>query len=328
MALSATQIQKLIEDDGYPAFFEQYETQQPLYPVLCDVVDVSQAGAPEYGDKGSTFQNVDRFVEREDGAEVEDSTLNEAHTWQIKIRTYSRRIRIPERIIANNDTSAARALLTQAASGWGRLAPLQKDDFVAQLFQEGVLTAGSEDYFDNSYLQNSDANKGFIYDGLPWFDTAHALSDGSGSYANHTASLALSQANLETVMQTMTGANAVDDRGERVIINPTHLIVPSGLQFDAQRILRTAMATGGNDNDINPLFNQLVPVTWRALSDTASSASWWVVQAGMGLRAYDSPVKMRQYQERNGDISIIAQYRFGAGVTNWRFGYCANKAAS
>tara|TARA_R100000808_G_C2139409_1_gene147321 strand:- start:146 stop:1132 length:987 start_codon:yes stop_codon:yes gene_type:complete len=328
MALSATQIQKLIEDDGYPAFFESYDRQQPLYPAIAEVVDVSQAGAPEYGDKGSTFQNVDRFKEREDGAEVEDSTLNEAHTWQIKIRTYSRRIRIPERIIANNDTEAARSILTQAASGWGQLAPLQKDDFVAQLFQKGTLTAGDTDYFDNSYLKNADPNRGFIYDGLPWFDTAHARSDGSGTYVNHSPSTALTQANLESVMTTMTTTNAVDDRGERILINPTHLIVPGGLQFDAQRILRTSQAIGSNNNDINPLFNQLIPVTWRALSDSASSSAWWVIQAGMGLRVYDSPVRLRQYQERNGDISVIAQYRFGAGVTNWRFAYCANKDAT
>lgn len=330
MALDATQIQKLIEDDGYPAMFETYDRQQPLYPQIAEVVEVDLAGAPKYGDKGTSFQNVDRLIEREDGAPIEDSTLNEAHTWQIKIRQWSRRIRIPSRIVAGNDTQAARELIVNASRGWGEVVPLQKDDFVAGLFQKGTLTAGSTQYFDNTYLKNADPNRGFIYDGLPWFDTAHTLSDGSGTYANHTAALALTESNLETVMQQMTSTNAVDDRGERILINPTHLIVGGvgKMQFTARKILGSVQLPGSANNDVNPMFNTLIPVTWRALSDASSASAWWVVQAGRGLRVYDAPIRLRQFQESNGDVSVIAETFFGAGVTQWRYAYCANKTAS
>lgn len=327
MALSATQIQKLIEDDGYPAMFEMYEQTPTLYSQIAQVVTVDSAGAPLYGDKGTEFQGMDEFREREDGAEIEDSTINETFTWQARIRQYSRSLLIPARVIRANDLSAAQSLIQQAAPGWARQALRQKDDFVAGMFQKGTLTAGSLQYFDNGYLNNSDPNAGFIYDGLPWFDTAHTLSDGTGSYSNHTASLPLTEANLETALIAMTDTNAVDDRGNRVSVTPTHLLVPAGLQFTAQKILRSASLPGSANNDINPLFNSVIPVTWRALRD--SSSAWWLIQAQEGLRVYDSGVPvLRQYEKANGDIQISAEYLFGATVTNWRFAYCGNKAAS
>jgi hypothetical protein len=327
MALSATQIQKLIEDDGYPAMIEMYDSVPSLYQDIAEVLNTNDAGMPLYGDKGTTFQGMDEFREREDGAEFEDSTINEVHTWQCKIRQYGRALIIPSRVLLANDLSAAQSLIQQAAPGFGEQAKRQKDDFVAGMFQKGTLTAGSLPYFDNTFAKNTDPNRGFIYDGLPWFDTAHALSDGSGSYSNHSASLALTEANLETVLIAMTDTNAVDDRGNRVSITPTHLLVPAGLQFTAQKILRSVSLPGTANNDINPLFNSVIPVTWRALRD--SSSAWWVIQAKKGLRVYDSGVpRLRQYTLQNGDLAIMPEYLFGAAVTNWRFHYCANKAAS
>lgn len=327
--ISATQIQELIENDGYPAMFESYDRETPLYPQIAEVVDVSQAGAPLYGDKGSTFKNVDRFQEIEDGADPEDSTLDKCYTWQAKIRRYSRRIRIPATVLRANDIQAARESVIQATTEWGELAILEKEDFVAGMFQKGTLTAGSDQYFDNSYLQNADPNAGKIYDGLPWFDGAHTISGGSSTYSNINTSLALTEANLETVLTAMRSTNAVDERGDRIVIRPTHLIVPPALIFTANKILRSVQLPGSANNDINPLQGALIPVSWRALTDSASASAYWVIQQGRGLRCYDSGApSLRQYQHMNGDVSVIAEFQFGATVTNWRYHYCANKADS
>lgn len=327
--IGASQIQELIEEYAYPAMFERYERETPLYPQIAEVVDVNDAGAPLYGDKGSTFQNVDRFKEIIDGNDPEDSTVDKAYTWQCKIRKYSRRIRIPQRVLEANALADAKERITRAAQEWGELAILEKEDHVAGMFQKGPLTAGSTQYFDNSFLNNPDPNAGFIYDGLPWFNTAHTLSGSSSTYSNHTASLALTEANLETVLTAMRTTNAVDERGDRIVIRPTHLVVPPALIFTANKILRSVQLPGSANNDINPLQGALIPVSWRALTDSASASAFWVIQAGRGLRVYDSGApRLRQYPHMNGDISIIADFSFGATVTNARYHYCANKAAS
>ena len=137
------------------------------------------------------------------------------------------------------------------------------------------------------------------------------------------------EANLETVLTAMRTTNAVDERGDRIVIRPTHLVVPPALIFTANKILRSVQLPGSANNDINPLQGALIPVSWRALTDSASAAAFWVIQAGRGLRVYDSGVpRLRQYPHMNGDISIIADFSFGATVTNARYHYCANKAAS
>lgn len=328
--ISATQIQELLENDGYPVMFESYDREAPLYSQIAEVVDVSDAGAPLYGDKLTVMRGVDVFQELEDGNDPEDSTLGKAYTAQAKIRTYSRRIRIPRRVLAANRLGEVKASLIEAASEWGELARLQKDDFVAGMFQKGTLSLAQPAFFDNSYINNADPNAGFIYDGLPWFDTAHTIGGSSSTFANHVASgSALTEANLETHLETMTTTNAVDDRGNRIVVRPTHLIVPGGLNFTAQKILRSVQLPGSANNDINPLQGLLIPVKWAALTDSASSAAYWIIEAGKGLRCYDSgaPV-LEQYRHMNGDVSIIATYNFGATVTDWRRHFCANKAAS
>mgnify|MGYP003121998804 FL=1 len=327
--INATQIQELIENDGYPAMFESYDREAPLYPQIAEVVDVSQAGAPLYGDKGSVFQGIDRFKVIEDGQDPEDSTLDRGYTWQAKIRRYSRRIRIPATVLRANDIQAAREKITSAADEWGELAILEKEDFVAGMFQKGTIAGGDLEHFDNSYLKNADPNAGKIFDGNSWFNGAHTISGSSSTFSNINTSSALTEANLETHLTTMRSTNAVDERGDRIVIRPTHLIVPPALIFTANKILKSAQLPGSANNDINPLQGALIPVSWRAITDGASSAAYWIICAQKGLRCYDSGAPtLRQYQHMNGDISIIAEFQFGATVKDWRYHLCANKASS
>ena len=127
----------------------------------------------------------------------------------------------------------------------------------------------------------------------------------------------------------MTSTNAVNDRGERIMIRPDTILVPAALEFTAATILRSTQVTGSGNNDINPIAGRLTPVVWNALDDAASASAWWVVQRGRGLRIYDSGApRMWVVQEDNGDITVNSEYIFGAAVDQWRYQYCANKAAS
>mgnify|MGYP004450905379 FL=1 len=330
MAVDVSQIVELVENDGYPAMFESYDSQPVIYPLLGEVRSPADAGEPYYGNKETTFQGLERFKLRPDLQDVDDSTFDRGWTYQCGIQQYSRSLTIPARVrLANDSVSRIKASIIQAATDWGEVAQLQKDDVMAGMFQKGTLTAGSTEYFDNAYPGNADSNAGFIYDGLPWFDTAHTLSGSASTYANHTASLGLTAANLQTVLQTMRHTNAVNERGERIMIRPTHMIVPGGLEYTARTILESTQLPGSPNNDANVVQGSLQLVTWNALSDSASSAAWWVVQAGRGLTIYDSGAPTIAVKEKqNGDIVVVAEYHFGAAVSNWRYSYCANKAAS
>ena len=330
--IDVSQVIELVENSAYPAMFESYGQAPAVYPQICEVVTPEEAGTPLYGDKGSEFQSVEGHRKMLDGQDFDDSTLDRGWTWQAAIHPYGGSITIPRRLRdANALTGRMKADLVRAARSWGKSAIIEKDDIVAGMFQKGTLTAGSTLYFDGSFPQNSDSNRGFIYDGLPWFDGAHTLSGSSSTFSNISTSLALTSANLQTALNTMRVTNAVDERGKRVMITPDIMVVPGGMEFTALTVMESVLLPGSANNDANVVRGSLARgvLSWNALSDAASASAWWIGQAGQGIRCYDSGAPVIEVKEKeNGDIVVQSRYYFGAAVTNWRYWYAANKADS
>jgi phage major head subunit gpT-like protein len=330
VSVDVSQVSELVDNTGYPVLMESYEAAPLVYPSLGSIVDPADLASPFYGEKGSVLEGMERFRERQDGQDIERSTFDTAYTWYQKCSQFARSITIPSRLLRSSDNlGKIGSLVTKAAAEWGEIARLQKEDHIAGMFQKGTLTAGSRQYFDGSFPGNVDPNPTTIYDGLPWYDTAHTLTGSAGTYANHIVSAALSAATLQSALIAMTDTNAVNERGERILIRPDVLMVPPGLEYTARVVLNSGLLPGGSNNDINAVEGALQLVVNRALSDAASASSWWIVQSGKGLRIADSGApRMRTVEHTNGDIEVIAEYEFGAAVTNWRYHYCANKAAS
>lgn len=331
-SVDISQVPELVDSTAYPVMFEKYEAVPLVYPSLGMLIDPGAASTPLYGHKSGVIGGFEDFKDREDGEEIQAGTMDSAFTWYLKIRQKSRRLDLPGRMLRASDGQAkTEGILRAWARKMGENARLHKENYIADMFQKGTLTAGSAAFFDGSHPGNADPNPKFIFDGLPWFDTAHTISGLSGStYANHTVSLALSQANLQTVITTMTSTNAVDERGERVVISPTVLMVPPGLEYTARVILGTTNVTGSENNDINPIAGRLALIVNRALDDAASASSWWVGAAGDGLEIADSgaPRLRTAYDDDTDTFKVYAEFEFGAGVSDWRAWYAANKAAS
>lgn len=330
MSLDISQITEIVANDGYDAMFESYDAQPVLYPMLGRIIDPLTAGVPLHGTKGSVFMGHTRSKKRLDLQQVEKSTTDLSFTWYASIEQYSIGMTVASRTLrANSQTGAAKASILDFMSSRGEVTALEKDDFIAGMFQKGSLTAGDATYFDGSFPGEADPYPKFIYDGLPWFDTAHTLSGSSTTLANHVVTNPISQANIQTRLTAMTSTNAINGRGERIMIRPDTLLVPPGLEFDAKVIMGSMQAVGSGNNDVNPIAGRLVVVPWNALSDAASASSWWLGARGKGLRIYDSGApEVWVVQEDNGDITINTQYYFGAAVDDFRFWDCNNKAAS
>lgn len=88
-------------------------------------------------------------------------------------------------------------------------------------------------------------------DGKELFATDHPL-EGGGTFANELSTAAdLSEASLE---DAVNGIEAfVDERGIPIAAMARKLIVPTGLQFTAHRILKSTLRSGTGDNDINAM---------------------------------------------------------------------------
>lgn len=88
-------------------------------------------------------------------------------------------------------------------------------------------------------------------DGLELLSTAHVNVAG-GTYANELSTAAdLSEASLEqAVIDLMKFTN---DRGLKIAVMPTSLIIPVDLWAEAERILKSPLQSGNSNNDINAL---------------------------------------------------------------------------
>ena len=330
MSVDVSQVTELVNNDGYAAMFEMYDSVVPVFPRLGRVINPLEAGVELYGDKGTVFAAHERFKRREDGQDIEASSTEKAYTWRCAIHQYSRGMVLPARLLRSNGAKdAVKAKILEFAQDRGEAAILDKEDIIAGMFQKGTLTAGSTMYFDNTYPGEADPNRGFIYDGLPWFDGDHTAISGS-TYSNIVTSGALTQANLESSLATMQRTNAKNDRGDRIRIRANALLVPSGsMEYTARKTVQTPLVTGSNNNDINPIAGSLEVIPWAALDDTASAAAWWLGVLGRGLRIYDSgPPRLWVMTRENGDLVVNCEYYFGAAVDNWRYWMANNKADS
>lgn len=330
MSVDVSQVVELVNNDGYEAMFEAYDSVTPVYRRLGQVINPLDAGVELFGDKGTVFVGHERFKRREDGQQIEKSSTQKAYTWRCAIHQYSRGMVLPSRLLRSNGAkSAVKAKIEAFARDRGETAILDKEDIIAGMFQQGTLTAGNVEYFDNSYPGEADPNRGFIYDGLPWFDGAHTAVSGN-TYSNIRTSHELTQTNLQTSLTDMQKTNAKNDRGDRVNIRANALLVPSGsMEYTARQIIQSAQVTGSNNNDINPIQNSLEVIPWSALDDAASASAWWLLALGRGVRIYDTgPPRLWVMTRENGDLVVNAEYYFGACVDQWRYAHCNNKADS
>lgn len=330
-SISLSNIPELLGQEVYPVVFQKYDAVEKMYPMLGEVETIDLGFK---GEKGTVVTNLGQPIEVRDGEEIPADSMERAFTWYLKGRGQGRRIDISlDDLAANDATSSVIAKLRQAAADWGEGFATYKEEKIAGMFQKGTLSAGSATYFDGSYEGQDDPYPTKIYDGKPWFaatGNGHPLSANSATPFNLTAVLTLTQTNLQTVMTAMQDTNAIDDRGRKVMIRPNTLLVPPSLEFTAKTIIQSNQVAGTAQNDANVIRGALDVMVWRYLSDSASSAAWWVGMRGKGLKIKDSgrPVITTEIDQKRRVISFIAYGKFGAAVTDWRSWYAANKATS
>jgi phage major head subunit gpT-like protein len=167
-------------------------------------------------------------------------------------------------------------------------------------------------------ILNNAFNTGFTgADGSALCVTNHSLVGGGTGQNTLTTAADLTQTSLETAIQDIL--NYTDDQGLRMKVDVKKLIVPTGLNFTARKILETQYATGSTDNDVNIISNMgIEPIITPYLTDTDA---WFLIT--------DMDNSLTFFIRRNADLSrdndfgtdnlkIKTTMRFSAGFTDWR----------
>jgi len=334
--LSPGSIPKYVIDLGYEVMASAYEPDREHFrSVSSNIIPISALHDAPYGHRGVTMVGVGQPTLHRDGDEVAAQTLGEGYAWQLAAPEFADKLVVPDSILeAANAQARVQSLVQLFVTEYAKNAAVAKDGVVAGMLQKGTLSAGSAQFFDGSYPGAPDANRKFIYDGKPWFaasGNAHPLKFATNAGAqgvNLTASLALSATNLDTAYQAMTTTNAIDERGQRIVIRPSKLIVGPALRTTAMQVLESQNLPGSANNDINPNRGLLSVVVNPFLTDDADA--WWMAtdDAGMIIADSGAPVLVTYRDESRKCTVLQASFRFGAAVRDWRGAYCANKATS
>lgn len=176
-------------------------------------------------------------------------------------------------------------------------------------------------------------NNGFdtnypIGDGKPVFSTAHPI-DG-GTVANtFTVQADLNETSLQDAIVSISKFK--DAAGLRIMTKPTKLIVPTELQFTAERLLKSEFRVGTANNDINAMYSiGSVPQGYRINHFLTDTNAWFLLtDAPNGFKYYErEAIETDVYTDFDTDnLKAKAIERYSFGVSNFRAGFGSQGAS-
>jgi len=156
-------------------------------------------------------------------------------------------------------------------------------------------------------------------DGLELCSTAHVIV--SGTEQNELSTAAdLNETSLEQAMIDI--AALTDERGLKIAAKGMKMVVPSALQFTAERLMKSVGRVGTADNDINAIKNMgMIPqgyVVNHYLTDT--DAFFIKTDVPNGLKHFTrAPIKTAMEGDfETGNVRYKARERYSFGWSDWR----------
>jgi len=156
-------------------------------------------------------------------------------------------------------------------------------------------------------------------DGVTLINASHPTI--AGTFSNTLATAAdLNETSLEQAMIDI--AAFTDERGLKIAAKGMKMIIPSALQFTADRLMKSPGRVGTADNDINALKNMgMIPQGYRVnhyLTDT--DAFYIITDVPNGMKYFDrAPLKTAMEGDFDtGNVRYKARERYSFGVSDPR----------
>ena len=294
MAISRQQLAKELEPGLNALFGLEYKNYENQHTEIYDIENSDRAFEEEVMLSG--FANA---AVKAEGSAVTFDTANEAFTSRYTHETIALAFAITEEAIEDNlyDRIATRYTKALARS----MAQTK------QIKAANVLNNG----FDSSFPGG---------DGKELFATDHPTQS-AGTLANELSTSAdLSETSLEQAMIDIAAFK--DERGFKIAARGLKLIIPSELQFTAERILRSPARVGTADNDLNALSSKgMLPqgyVVNNYLTDTDAFFIKTDVPNGMKMFNRANLKTAMEGDFDTGNVRYKASERYSFGFSDWR----------
>ena len=163
---------------------------------------------------------------------------------------------------------------------------------------------------------NNNFNSG---DGVSLFNTAHPTIAGTVSNTL-TVQADLNETSLEQSLIDI--ASMTDERGLKIAARGVKMIIPSELQFTAERLMKSQGRTGTADNDINAIASMgMVPQGYRVNNFLTDPDAFYIItDVPNGMKYFDrSPIKTAMEGDFDtGNVRYKARERYSFGVSDYR----------
>ena len=143
-------------------------------------------------------------------------------------------------------------------------------------------------------------------DGVALFSTAHTTISGTNVSNTLATQADLNETSLEQALIDI--AAFTDERGLRIAAKGTKMIVPSGNQFNAERLLKSQGRTQTADNDINAINSMgMIPQGYRVNNYLTDADSWYIIT--------DVPNGMKMFQRTPLTTAMEGDFDTGNAVS-------------
>ncbi len=293
MAINRAQLAKELEPGLNALFGLEYQGYENQHAEIFDTENSDRAFEEEVMLSGFGSASV-----KPEGSSVNFDSATESFTARYSHETVALAFQITEEAVEDNLYDKISTRYTKALA--------RSMAHTKQVKAANVLNNG----FSSSFTGG---------DGVELFSSAHPTT--SGNQRNELTTPAdLNETSLEQAMIDI-GAFA-DDRGLKVAAKARKLIIPSALQFTAERLMKSANRTGTADNDINALASKgMVPegyVVNNYLTDT--DAFFIKTDVPNGMKHFQrSPIATSMEGDfETGNMKYKARERYSFGFSDWR----------
>jgi Mu-like prophage major head subunit gpT len=164
------------------------------------------------------------------------------------------------------------------------------------------------------------------------FNSAFTGGDGSALLVLNHSSIAGAQSNLLATAADFSEASlediciqimqATNSRGLKINIMPKKLIVPPGVAFDAERVLKSTQQSGTANNDINAVKSMGLLPDGCCVNHYLTDADAWFIKTNVpdGMRRFTRRATkfMQDNDFDTANAKAKATMRFSVGWTDWR----------
>ena len=293
MAISRAQLVKELEPGLNALFGLEYNNYADEHLQIYDVENSDRAFEEEVMLSGFANASV-----KPEGSSINFDTAQETFTARYTHETLALAFSITEEAIEDN-------LYDRLASRYTKALARSMSN-TKQVKAANVLNNA----FDNTYKGG---------DGKELCATDHPIL--AGSFKNElTTSADLNETSLEQALIDI--AAMVDERGLKIAAKGNKMIIPSALQFTAERLMKSAGRVGTADNDINAVKSMgMVPQGYVVNNFLTDTDAWFIrTDVPNGMKMFvRAPIKTAMEGDFDtGNVRYKARERYSFGWSDPR----------